>query len=88
MLERRGESSTSSDERMTELYEVHLRRVRRMLAGDPRFTALAVAYADVIADPRGQAARVAAFLGGRLDVGRMAAAVDPGLYRNRAAARP
>jgi hypothetical protein len=88
MLVRRGESPTTGDERMAELYEIHLRKVRRMLAADPRFAVLAVAYADVIADPRGQAGRVAAFLGGGLDVERMAAAVDPALYRNRAEARP
>jgi hypothetical protein len=87
MLSRRGESSSTSDERMAELYEVHLRRVRRLLAADPRFTAIEVPYAGVVADPRGQASRIAAFLGGRLDVDRMAAAVDPALYRNRTAPR-
>jgi hypothetical protein len=87
MLARRGESSTTNDERMAELYTVHLRKVRRLLAADPRFTALEVAYTDVITNPRGQAGRIAAFLGRALDVDRMAAAVDPALYRNRATAR-
>lgn len=84
MLQRRGESSTTSDERMAEVYEIHLRKIRRLLAADPRFTVLEVAYADVVSDPRALAERIAAFLGRPLDVGAMAAAVDPSLYRNRA----
>ncbi len=87
MLARRGESSTTGDERMAELYATHLRKVRRLLAADRRFTVLEVAYADVIADPRRHAGRIAAFLGRPLDVDRMAAAVDPALYRNRTAGR-
>jgi hypothetical protein len=83
MLARRGERSTTDDGRMTEIYEAHLRRVRRLLATDARFTVLEVAYADVVADPRTQAGRIAAFLDRGLDVERMAAAVDPSLYRNR-----
>jgi hypothetical protein len=88
MLARRGESSATSDERMAEVYEVHLRKVRRLLAGDRRFTVLDVAYGDVITDPHREAARIAAFLDRPLDVERMAAAVDPALYRNRARTSP
>ena len=42
-----------------------------------------VDYREAVADPREQAARVAAFLELDLDVDRMAGAVDPALYRNR-----
>jgi hypothetical protein len=37
----------------------------------------------VLADPASQAARVNAFLGGRLDAAAMAAVADRALYRNR-----
>jgi hypothetical protein len=84
MLARRGEASTASDERMAELCEIHLRKIRRLLAADPRFTVLDVAYADVVADPRAQAKRIATFLDRPLDIERMVCAVDPSLYRNRA----
>jgi len=84
MLARRGETSTSSDERMTELFEEHLRTVRRLLREDSRFLAIDVPYAGVIADPAGQAARIARFVGLPADASLMAAAVDPSLYRNRA----
>ena len=45
-------------------------------------------YRDVLDDPERLARRVDAFLGGRLDVKRMAEAVDPDLYRNRAEQLP
>jgi hypothetical protein len=83
MLERRGERSETDDERMTEVFGEHLRRVRRLLREDARFVAIEVAYAAVIADPAGQARRIARFLALPLDVEAMAAAVDASLYRNR-----
>jgi hypothetical protein len=83
MLERRGERSETDDERMTEVFEEHLRRVRRLLRQDARFEALEVAYAEVVADPGAQARRIARFLALPLDVEAMAAAVDASLYRNR-----
>lgn len=84
MLSRRGEASATDDARMAEIYEVHLRKVRRLLASDARFESLYVGYADVVSRPRAQAERIAAFLGRPLDLDRMTAAVDPALYRNRA----
>ena len=84
MLARRGETSTTSDERMTELFEEHLRKTRLLLCDDPRFETLRVAYADVVADPATQARRIARFIDLPADIERMAGAVDPSLYRNRA----
>jgi len=84
MLARRGEASTTTDERMTEVFEDHLRKVGRLLCHDPRFEAMHVAYAEVIADPLGLARRIAGFVGLPLDTERAAGAVDPTLYRNRA----
>jgi len=48
----------------------------------PCFDTLFVDYADAIAAPREVAERVNVFVGG-LDVERMAAAVNAGLYRQR-----
>ena len=62
-------------------YEAHLRRTRAML-DRPCFDTLFVDYADAIAAPREVAERVNVFVGG-LDVERMAAAVNAGLYRQR-----
>ncbi len=84
MLVHREESHEASDERMTEVFESHLWRANWLLTHSPHFEHLYVHYSDVLAEPRAQAARVADFLGGRLDVERMAAVVDERLYRNRA----
>jgi hypothetical protein len=46
---------------------------------------LEVHYAEAIADPRGAARAVNAFLGGALDEAKMATAVNERLYRNRRA---
>jgi hypothetical protein len=84
MLDRRNEASDVSDEQMIEIYESHLWRVDYLFRRAGHLERLEVQYADVIADPRREAERIDAFLGGRLDVERMVEAVDPLLYRNRA----
>ncbi len=87
MLERRGEDGNTSDQRMTEVYQDHLWRVRYLLGHDAAFCALYLPYREVLAGPAGQAARMADFFGlPETVVPQMAAAVDQRLYRNRAVA--
>lgn len=69
------------------MYESHLREIRPLLASRPGFETLTVSYHAVLADPRGEAARVTRFLRRPLDEARMAAAVNADLYRNRERAR-
>jgi hypothetical protein len=91
MLVRRGESASGSSKREAEtitIYEEHLAQVERFLARRACFTTLGVDYAAVLANPRDEAARIGEFLGGRLDVAAMAAAVEPTLRRQRPAAGP
>ena len=84
MLDRRGEENPIRDEKAIELYRKHLISTRVFTGMSPRFQVLEVAYRDVLSGPERLARQVNAFLGGRLDVERMAEAVDPDLYRNRA----
>ncbi len=84
MLERRGEASESSDERMIELYEDHLWKVDRLLQHGPHIEALDLDYRAVLEDPLAAARSIHAFLGLALDVDKMAGVVDARLYRNRA----
>ena len=84
MLARRNQPSNASDAEMTRVFEGHLKKVRELLSSSPRFALLELHHAAVIKDPRGEAARIRDFLGLPLDVGKMAAAVDPKLHRNRA----
>lgn len=84
MLERRGEPSETSDEKMLEIWEDHLWRANWQLRKGPQFEALDIDYTSVLEDPREQAERIRKFLGRALDIDKMAGVVDPNLYRNRA----
>jgi hypothetical protein len=84
MLDRRGETSDTSDEEMMEHYKAHVEKVRFMVRRRPSFEALELNYKDVLDDPLTQAARIGEFLGGGIDVEKMAGVVDERLYRNRA----
>ena len=83
MLARRGEDSQTDDERMSELFEADLWRARYQLNRGSHFDWLELHYRDFHADPQAQASRIASFLGQSLDVDKMAAVVDPALWRNR-----
>jgi hypothetical protein len=84
MLRDRGEEGAASDaETLKATYAAHLEQVHRFLDRRRCFSTLRVGYRDAIAQPAREAERLATFVGQRLDVDRMAAAVDPGLYRNR-----
>jgi hypothetical protein len=83
MLERRNEVDESGDERMLELWENHLWRVKYLLKHADQFETLEVAYSDVIGDPLREARRIRDFLELRAEPETMAAAVDEKLYRNR-----
>ena len=83
MLQRRGERSETTDEKMIEIYQDHLWKVEYLLAHRPNFEVIYVDYQAVIENPRAQAQRIRDFLGLDLDTDAMAAAVDPMLYRNR-----
>jgi hypothetical protein len=84
MLARRSEAHDITPEKMRELFQDDLWRSGWLLKNRPQFEAIDVHYTAILAEPAEQARRINAFLGGRLDVGAMAGAVDPSLYRNRA----
>jgi hypothetical protein len=84
MLARRSEAHEITPEKMRELFQDDLWRSGWLLKNRPQFEAIDVHYTAILAEPAEQARRINAFLGGRLDVGAMAGAVDPSLYRNRA----
>jgi len=84
MLAHRGEvPGAAEDEQMLRMYEDHLKKVARFMANRSCFSTLSVDYRDVVQNPRDAAGRINGFLGGTLDVERMAAIADPALYRNR-----
>jgi hypothetical protein len=84
MLDRRGETNESSDERMTDIYQNHLWKVGYLMKHSPHIDALDLPYRKVLENPAEQADEINRFLGGGLDVGKMSGVVDSQLYRNRA----
>jgi sulfotransferase family protein len=83
MLEHRRQPKGADDREMQRLYQEHLERIERFLASRSCFSALSVAYGDVIDNPALAAHRMNEFLGGTLDVMKMSKVADPALYRNR-----
>ena len=85
MLQRQGRpGAVLPDSKLAEVFEKQLAEVRQWLGQHSNFQVLEVQHRELIASPQTTAERVAAFLGGGLDVVRMAAVVEPGLYRQRA----
>lgn len=85
MLDRRGETSETSDEEMLQMYEGHLDKVQFQLRFRDYFDVLYVDFRDALENPVREAKRINDFLGGGLDEGKMIEVVDPELYRNRVA---
>jgi hypothetical protein len=85
MLARRGGDAAAGDPSKARGTLVgHMAQLERFLAARACFRTLRVSYRDAVERPSETAARVAAFLGRGMDVGKMAAAVDRELYRTRA----
>jgi len=87
MLARRNQPATTPERRrvLRNQFMRALERVKRTLACRPNTGLLRIEHRAVISDPVATAEKLKGFLGGELDVARMAGAVDPTLYRNRTA---
>jgi hypothetical protein len=87
MLQRLGRPAAPR-ETIRRSYLVHLDRLHAWLKQQPNMEVLRIRYQEVVEQPRKQAERVSAFLGGKADVAAMALAVDASLYRNRKSEQP
>ena len=86
MLLHRGRLPAATPKRrrmLKEEYQRTLGRAKAMLARRPGTHLLVVEHRSTISNPLAIAERINRFLGGGLDAGRMAAAVDPSLHRSR-----
>ena len=72
-----------SDEVLAGMYRKHLATVEAWLRAQPNVSVLYLDYNAMLADPRRYIAEINRFLGNQLDVEKMAAIVDPSLYRQR-----
>jgi hypothetical protein len=86
MLERFGEAGGAlNDAQFAQTFARQLDAVRRHMSDSAAFRCLEIDYAECVESPSTAASKVNTFLGGRLDESRIAAAVDPTLWRNRSA---
>lgn len=84
MLARAGKKGAGiPDERLAAAYEAQLSQADRFMAARRNFRCLDISHRDCIVRPAAVADAIAEFLETTLDRGRMAAVVDPALYRNR-----
>ena len=83
MLTNRGEESRVDDAAMADLFQKHVKQVRAWMNSQPNLQYLDVDYNAMLRDPIPHVRQINQFLGGRLDEQKMAAVVDPNLYRQR-----
>lgn len=84
MLIRRGESSDGDDQKMAEMFQEHLKRVRVWLANQPNMDILYVDYNALMGNPAPEIKAVAEFLGLSEKLDAMLAVPDKKLYRQKA----
>jgi hypothetical protein len=86
MLESRGRPTDQVDDaEMTRLFERHLQEVDAWLRARPNIRSLEVPYNGMLKDPEPLVTEVNALLDSSLDTDGMLQAINPSLYRNRAA---
>jgi len=84
MLQTQGRPAANlPDSNLAEIFGKQLAQVDQWLVRNPNFRVLHLQHRNVIEMPLTVAQQIADFLGGALGPGRMAAAVEPSLYRHR-----
>lgn len=84
MLVRRGEDPTKvNDDEMTKLFEAHLVMVLDWASKQKNIRLMEVDYNQMLQEPEPLVKEVNQFLGGEMDIEKMATVVDPNLYRQR-----
>jgi hypothetical protein len=72
-----------SAERLAAIFAAQLRELEEWAGARPQVRMLRLEHAELLGEPLRAARTLAGFLGGGLDIGAMAAAVDPALHRQR-----
>ena len=84
MLVRRGKPTDAvGDEKLAESFAKHVRQVEEWIGAHPNVEVLYVSYNEMVENPAPHATRIAAFLDGGLDTGKMTGVVAGELYRQR-----
>ncbi len=85
MLERLGKPLAGDDDQMRVYLQKHLDQIKAWWAAAQHLSVLEVSYNALMAEPEPIVTQVAQFVGAGLDEGRMLAAIDKDLYRQRKA---
>lgn len=84
MLQRlKQESPDVSDDEMAQKFEKHLREIEKWLKKQNNIEVIYVKYNDVIENPYQNAKKINQFMGGWMNVEKMAGVVEKSLYRQR-----
>jgi hypothetical protein len=84
MLVRSGKPTDKvSDEKLAEMYSKHLAKVKNWLNEQPNILVLYLDYNAMLAEPDKSSVQINQFLGDSLNAEKMAAVIDPNLYRQR-----
>jgi hypothetical protein len=84
MLIRRGEDPDKvSESELTDILSKHLDQVDAWIADQSNIEYIDIDYNRMIQEPQTDIERINAFLGGSLEIGKMAQVIDPNLYRQR-----
>jgi len=84
MLIRRGEDPDKvSESELTGILSKHLDQVDAWIADQSNVERIDIDYNRMIQEPQADIERINAFLGGSLEIGKMAQVIDPNLYRQR-----
>jgi hypothetical protein len=84
MLQRLGRQGSSADNAtLKSIFSRQIAETERWLTAQPHLEVLTVDYRETLTKSEATARRVADFLGLPLDLERMAAVIDPSLYRQR-----
>ncbi len=83
LIRRKKASDTVSDEKMAELFRMHLQQVTAWIAKQPNFDIMYVSYNEILENPVEQVSTINQFLGHTLDTESMVGVIDPTLYRQR-----
>jgi hypothetical protein len=84
MLIRRGEDPDKvSEGELSKILSKHLDQVDAWIEDQPHVARMDIDYNQMIQDPQAGIEHLNVFLGGSLELGKMAQVVDPDLYRQR-----
>ena len=85
MLIRRGEDPNKvSDDEIKALFNKYLKIMKQHIENRDNMDVLYISYNEIIQNPLGSIKEINQFFDGALDEGKMKAAIDKKLYRNRA----